>query len=561
VLHLQVAKTRTRFLRFSWDEGAILTVPAAGLSVDTATRIPKPRAGGELLGIIQEALVLPDRYRLESTKARVALRPFMGTIAHPGLPPGSYNLIPEYAGGIRGEVHPLRIEHGRLTIVALEPEAVGALEAAAGPTACSEAERLTVAQQTQGATGIVERTVARAELTGDCTVRISGLAPGRYRATFDRAQPGFAASAEVEVAAQEQAHVLVDPELVRVFGTVLVNKKPALDMTLRFTPVNRPGPSVAEARLGPGGIFAVTLAGPGEYRVVPRRGSHSLLGSDRTAIFEPGPNEFNWSIDGGSVAFELVNWDKSSPVTVQLRRLQHELELNRNTQSEFRVDVSDRHPVVLDGIGFGSYEVQARQRRPDGEVLVSKVRQFKVDEASPPQEIDLTLERYEGRLLLRTSSGVPVRGATAWINTVIQLDETEPGVFVFSGEQVIPGATIQIFAPGSAPTCRQAPVDGAELVVVVDPGLPTLVKFTHPRATKPTDVPWPPGELIVPEAGCSVSLRRVEHVASGYEPEHTFLFFFPHFPRHPAPVFRWGGLLVTGVRGADGVLRVIVPKS
>ena len=303
----------------------------------------------------------------------------------------------------------------------------------------------------------------------------------------------------------------------------------------------------------------MTLPGPGEYHIVPGRGSIPLLGSDRTATFEPGPNQLDWSIDGGRVVVELVNWDKSSPVTLQLNELEHEL--NRNTESEFSVQLSDPHPVVLDGIGFGGYRIKARQRRPEGDVLVSEAREFTIAENDPSEELELTLGRYDARLVLRTPGGSPVRSAEVLSPTLTSLEEVKPGVFVLSGDEVVPGEVIQIFAAGFAPTCRLAPKSGAEVVVVVNEGAPTLVKFTHPLATRPTDITRAPGRLIVPQAGCSVLLNRAEYVASGYEPDGTFLFYFPHFPRHPAPQFQWGGSLVTGARGADGVLRVLMPEK
>jgi hypothetical protein len=74
-------------------------------------------------------------------------------------------------------------------------------------------------------------------------------------------------------------------------------------------------------------------------------------------------------------------------------------------------------------------------------------------------------------------------------------------------------------------------------------------------------LPRPPGDFIVPAAGCTVSLRSAEWVAGGFEPEHTFVFFFPHFPRDPAPQFRWGGVVVTGTRDAEGVIHVIIPEK
>jgi hypothetical protein len=473
LLQLPVGQTDARFLRFSWEGGSFTTVPAAALSRQTATRIVKPPAGGELVGLIERAAVLPDRYRLESATTRLDLRPVVGTIAVSGLPPGSYTLVPQYAGGISGAVLPIRIERGRSTIVALRPEDVGAVEAVAGSTVCAETNRLTVSRIEQKGTRTAEFAVARAGMMGNCTARVAGLAPGQYRVTFDRPSPRFAASAPVEVAAQIEAHVSVDSPIVHVFGTVLVNGKPPIDLTLSFRPTNHLGPPDAEAPVGPGGIFDVTLPEAGQYHVVPVRRSIAILGSDRTEVFEVGPNQFDLSLEGGSVVLELVNWDKSLPVTLQLDSLQ--TVLGRSTQSEFSVLTTDPQPVALDGIGFGRYRVKARQRRQGGDVLVSESREFTIDENDPSEEIELRLERYDSRLVLRTSGGEPVRGATARIDSLTQLEETEPGVYEISGEKVVPGEAIQIFAVGFAPTCRVAPAAGVDLVVVADQGVPTMV--------------------------------------------------------------------------------------
>lgn len=498
-LDLRVAPRPDRFVRIVRAGASPVTVAATEVLKGAGWRIPARQPGGEVVGRIESARVLPIRYRLQGPLA-VEVEPRGTWLAAAGLRPGLYRMLPVYEGGPTGQPLAVAVREGDSSVVLVRAEAVGAVRFTVDPSLCAQTSELRVSrfiERADAAEPVAEQAVATLVTTAGCDCSLAGLAAGRYRATL-MGPTGTVAGEQFRVAVQETVEVLLLDAGVSVSGRVVLNDRPLGDVRLEFFPFGRAGRAVATAEVDATGQYLATLPAPGRYHVRLLRGKRVLLGQTRDLEVSLGPNTLDWSLTGGSLALRVHGWDRQPRLFVRV--LLEGAPRPQTVMFTGQISEADLYPSRLEGLAFGTYRVLVFQQEPSFPRIVRTSREARVtlDAEHPDRTVEVELLENRATLVVRDEEGAAVHGAR--LTPGAQEVELSPGVF--SLRSVPPGTPVRVWAPGLVPACRLAASEGT-LEVVLRRGRPVELRFS--RATSPT-----PGYLLIDGWDCPVPLSLFE---------------------------------------------------
>jgi hypothetical protein len=235
-----------------------------------------------------------------------------------------------------------------------------------------------------------------------------------------------------------------------------------------------------------------------------RIGKTLLPGRSRTVEITEGLSFVDWDVEGAVLGIDVQNWDRSSPVTVSLRQLSTP-ELGVPNTVDSRVNPDEQLPLSLAGLGFGNYELQARQRLPDGSTWISPLVSVGLEPGDPAEEVTLELGDYSAILRIHDPNGWPLRSARVRSSLTgrIGFEQIDAGVFGADAGRVGPGEPVLVQAPGFTPLCVRAPVAGSERRVDLRAGVSRALAFLGTSG-----LAVPPGRIQWSGTDCPVRLSR-----------------------------------------------------
>jgi hypothetical protein len=558
--HIVVAHGDDRFIRLSRPGASPVTVRATDLFKENEFVLPQAVPGGEVIARIEMGGIVPELYRLVGV-GTTELRADGDLVLLRGVSAGRYELTPVYPGGVSGRARTVPIADGASTPFYILAENVGAVQVEATGQVCREAAslRITRVDAKSSAIGTVttRRDVARIALDGTCSHTIGGLVPGRYEASYNGSS-GTVGAGVFAIERGALASVIVASPTARVFGRVFINGAAGEDVTVTLVRAsgeldNQGTQTVSDAQ----GFYEMTLAKPGAFQVSFKKDGIDLLGAERSARITAGDNQIDWQIRSGRLNIAVNGWDRSSPLMVTVKRLN--MTEPGQTGVALRILPTDKMPVVVDGLGFEEYLIEARQHdsassSPDKAGSASTRIENDKREAS----VYIELKSTERLLSIVDPEGSPVVAATVLVAMGEPLRETSPGDYSLA--DVAPGVHLTILARGFPPVCRAAPA--SPLRIQLDQGIAVRLRFSGR-----SDVyDRPPGQLLWAGAECPVPLSRFDYSAVAATSAGVAEFVVKAFPRAAEFVFiatpfdtpdEWQRLQID----ADGVVQIRLPSG
>ncbi|MPZ17292.1 MAG: hypothetical protein GEV06_05190 [Luteitalea sp.] len=538
-----------RLIRVYREGASPLTAASTDLPRDRPWSLPAPVAGAEIAVGIEQAEVRPELLRITGPSTRAAVIGNAFLLSLPAVWPGDYVVTPVYAGGVAGRPRAVSVAEGQSELLTMQAERVGAVQAVIDQTLCGR-----VSGGVMKITTPRFREIARTALAGTCSQAVAGLSPGAYELSFEHSG-GIVARQPLTIAAQQVTSLRIGG--ARAYGVVLVNGQPAPGVTVEFTaqPQDDRMQNITAVSDAAGGYEAI-LPEPGTYRVRFERKRVELMGQDQLATISAGDNALDWSIEGGTLEVHLRGHDLHWPVDVVLRNVRP----TGPGTIRLGVEVTESQdlPLVVEGLGFGSFEVQARERQSASaqRQKSSSYQTITLDEQEHTATVTLELREYNSTLVLRDAADNPISGARVW-SWDAEWDEVARGSY--SQEGASPGDQLSIRAEGFMPTCRRVTSEG-ETIVTLERGAPVEVVFAGYGA-----LTEPAGLVRWPGTDCPVPLEGFAYVRIGAGQHDEMKFAFPGFPRsaeiwHSVDDFyprHWERIYV----GPDGAARVDQAKQ
>ena len=346
-----------RYVRFSYEGVSPRTYAAAELSALTRLRLPDALPGGELLLIVPPAAVRPGAFEITGPRVRTLHAGDAGHLSLPGLPAGSYRVVPVYDGGIKGRARAYDVQTARTSIGAIPVEAVGAARVIAARPVCDVATevqvdmRLPAALRDDGRATPPHRAHVATSDEPRCDMTFAGLPPGSFQISYRNIE-GTIAGAVFDVESQRVTDVSVESPPVRVSGRVTLNGRPMPGVALRFLSrggTDRAAGAIKVTRTDGSGYFTVALESAGTYSI---HGSsdEGILGHMEPAAFVVGSNTLDIPLAGGTLSVELTGWDRRAAVNVTVKGPDGAL------GTSFRPDDSTGRRRFF-GLPFGPYTV------------------------------------------------------------------------------------------------------------------------------------------------------------------------------------------------------------
>lgn len=544
-----------RAVRFRRQDAGPLTVPETELG-SGLYRLPMPQGGGELLVTSTRSVVKPAAYRIASAirSTDVAATPRLFESLQ-GLPAGRYLISPIYAGGLVGKAVAADVAIGESTFADLPPDAAGAVHVEVGSEACARAIAVRLEKVTAGTNGTTLRRQVSEWSSAGCTQDVGGLPPGKYEASLVDGTGTFA-SARAEVRNQQTTDVQIAVDEVAVSGVITVMGKPAGGVALQFQENSTTYPPPAAVQSTPSdsaGNFRAELVHAGTYSVTAIRSGVPLLGLAKAVHADPGSNHLDWDLPGGAVEITLDNWDRSSPVDLDLSRTRGVGEKSA-FEGETRLQESTRLPLDIQGLPTGSYSIRARQRTGSGHRRVSGKEDFEISDRRAKAVVHLSLSDYDALVLLRDPTGLPVSGAQV-TDGYRSVTEDSPGEYRLGGDAG-PGTFLEIRAPNLAQVCRKAP-DSGTLQVDLEPALSLQILYIGR-----SDLTGPVGQLQWQGSECPLKIvYMTTGTAVANRDTSTTSFLAVGLPNRRSFEFSIPGVLAPVVVSvAGGVLRLPLPK-
>jgi hypothetical protein len=449
-------------------------MPAARLVGPAPWRLPDPRAGGELVALIESAAVLPIAYRIKGPGMRTIDRdgdnpgdidghdPHTSTLFARGLAAGAYDIVPIYQGGLTGDPVPIVVQPTKSTIVRLRPEAVGEAFVTAQRASCEMATLFGLSSVTQGVAGTHRESVFHTADVAACHWTVAGLKAGRYDAWLRGAASG-AGTQDIDIPAQGRVSIAIAAPSVNLTGRVTHGDDAATNLTLVFA-LDKSGFS-ATTVTDADGAYTLAVDRPGDYRVMLHdEAKHEM----RRARVVSGDNTVNFTIKrGGSLRARVLNPQDDDQVAVEIRRKDAS-----NLISSKGVKDGARE-AKWEALDFGTYEVFARQGS-----FASDIKAVVIDENHPEATVDLTLNDNRATLTLRDDGGQPVPEARFYF-LIPQPPQVSPGVYELRG--IAPGSTLRMRATSGVlvPACRVVPRNES-MDVVMTTGRAVTLQFSEP---------------------------------------------------------------------------------
>jgi hypothetical protein len=507
-----------------------------------AWALPPPVPGGELFVLARARPFTPLGYRFKSGAWEGDVTfPATGWLALRGLAPGSYAASPRYRGGTEGSSVTVDIQATSTTYATLTTEATGAATVTIGGSLCAQTQTFKIVRHEASRTGSgarIQREVIPPRRTVDCRFYLEGLAPGSHTALVEDRARGINVVVPFDVVAGTTSDVVLDGTATSIVGSILRNGKPipgSVELAVSLDGGAADGPTLPATTVGPAGAFELSVPAPGSYRAILRVNGMTVLGVERLLTVEPGINVLNWDVPAGALSVQILNWDRSSPVTIVFR-MKTAKSPGGLIEATYVVEPSDRLPVALDTLGFQKYLVRAEQQRPADDRWVSPIVEVDIVGGTVKSGITLELRSYRTAVEVRDEFGAPVTNAMVTIGQGAALKEVEPGTFELSGTQAHPGAALLVSASGFAPRCTTASPSGST-VVRLERGRRVRFVFTDAIG----QLPGPPGSLIWPGSNCLVPLNRFAYRFISADKERgIWTFDIGNLPQVPAVSALWG---------------------
>jgi hypothetical protein len=550
---LNVSRNADRMLRLSRAGTSPITVPAAALTTGGPWRLPRFAEGGELFARRKPAVVSPDVYRLTGPRSEDLKASDYAAVGRPGLPQGTYQLLPSYRGGIVGNAIQLRIVEGWSTALILPTEKVGAIDVGADPEVCGSASEFRLERRTSTTAGDTVATTIRPvsrQPVGDCFPSVRGLAPGMYRASFAN-EKGAIATRDVQVHAQEIARVFFARAQATVSGHVLLNDRPLAGVTVELRPAGNPVAQPFVSETDGSGQYNLDVDLPGTYDAGLRAHGAPMLGREKTVAVREGANSCDWELTGGTLTLTLKGWNRTKTVSIYLTV--------RGSSSEsptkgngMRLTGDEELPIRIPGLPFGTYRARANEFGGG----VSNIGSATLTAAHPEGTIDLDLVDNNAILAVVDEAGQPIPESRLrwWPRDAPPGEEVEPGRFSLKTTPV--GQELRVRADGLVPACRVVSTAAGELQVTLRTGRPAHVWFSRPYAGVP------PGALLgLPGSDCPVLLSEFSYrVVPEADPSSVHL-VFDNFPDPGGLVFVWraDNSRPPIVTEPDGSVRITLP--
>lgn len=538
-VHLQPAASvlvadqiRSRWIRVSPEGASPITMPARTLSAERPVDVSS-QAGGEVVvgvpagSIRAEHIELTGRDHVWLQVGSEALVPKSGLFA------GTYQVLPIYAGGLKGRPTQVVVESSKSSFAVLPSEPLGGIAAQVDSDACPKVTALRLSR----IVGENDQLVLRNENLVDCEWKVAGLSPGRYRVIAESANIVLANST-VDVAVQQWAETHLVSSTIRVTGRILLNGKPAQGMRLAFHGTqDAPTAVVTDG----GGAYGVDLPKKGSYDIQLR--SLPFLGTQNIRqVFNQISNTFDWDITGGLIEVEISGWNEPSPIQLVIDGPTHTAGIVT------REDVGFGEKIFkIYALKFGEYKVSASL--PSGRVSRSP-QTANLTDSSPSAKVLLELVDNFGELTVRDFANVPVTGARV-LAGARRLPEQSPGVYSMRG--VAPGTPMTITATGYVPSCVLSvpnTVNGALLTNSAE-----VAELVYPKA-----ISFPPGEFGgVPGATCPVPASFFAWSLSNRDTSSTSV-RFTNLPPVRDLTYDPGGLPQRLIPGPDGKVLIRLPS-
>ena len=491
---LPVAQRDDRFITFIRPGLSPVTMHSGLLDANGGWTVPDAAPGGELVVRAARAPIEAAKYHLAGG-VRLETQAVRNVASFRAVPPGVYELVPEYEGGLRGQRTAVRIQPGQATFVALQEEQVGGVQVMVDPTLCSDSTTFAISEirsspKKSTATSSVE-TVLTLPTRQECAHIIAGLWPGEYQVSL-RGKKGQLAAQTFQVTSQALTSVSLSHEAVYVSGRVNLNGSPLPNVVIRFIPEGRAA-AEDQARTDEGGGYDLTLPAPGRFQVWFERDGRAMLGNEREVTFSAGPSERDFDLHGATLKVTLNQWARRAPIDMSVRPVW--MTSPGKSGDILRVLPADPLPVVFSGLSYGKYAVQARENPAPGQkghrtagAIVT------VEDGQAETEIELTLTDSAGIVRVFDQTGAPVADATVKAGDD-RLMRAAPGVFSLAN--VVPATSLLVSAPGFAPVLRlvkESPFD-----IVLTRGKPVRLQFAggNPPLIKGILV-WPGTDAPVP---------------------------------------------------------------
>ncbi len=462
---INVSSTNRRYLRATRLGSSPITSPGLDLITSGRWRLPQAALGGELTILPVVGTVIPYRYLLDGPRLTT-----VGASNTPiflsGLPPGNYNIVPLYDGGVSGLAIPVAINAGDSTILPMRAQPVGAISVSATGQCPSDADlhllRLTGNSRSHDDTVLAHST--------GCRWSLSGLQPGSYIASIQSPR-GAIGRADFQLREQQSVQITTVPSRVTLDGTIRVNGKPAPRAVIFARKLDDPLEVRTTADLL--GQFILHVDDAGLYDFRPVIDNDVVIRQSLRRQLSAGPTSITLELSLGSASIRLSGQDPSRPATVTLRN-------GHSTYSSTSIP----NPLTIAGIPPGHYDVSAVQSAASRLVSL-RATGIDVQASAQATAVDLPMGLNSSHLLLRTTSNAPVRGA---ILTTIPMAsrrgasdsaiELAPGDYSLSTYPV--GTHLNIIpSPPLLPLCRLVPASG-QVRVDIPVGRPAELRFVGP---------------------------------------------------------------------------------
>ena len=523
-LAISVAALQDRFVRFSRDGMSPITVHAQDLREVQPWRLPRPALGGELLAVLEPALIPIEALRLVGTQTLELSAGPRRSVSFSGVPKGEYRLVPQFRGGwTQSEIRATILPAASTTIFLRAPR-IGAANISRNRELCESAGELVVVRVEESSTGVTPVIVTSPR--DKCSNFIKGLAPGEYDA-FYRVSGRVLASRRFSVQAQILTEVVLERPIVLVSGQVVLNREPFRGVKIEFSPVPHSEGTRVSALTDSFGRYDVQLPRTGLYDMRLHEGHSEVLGQVRRASFVEGSNAFDWRIIAGTLRVQVSGL---RPAAVSINTLSLTPRPVRPDSdgiafsSSWLFKAEDAQPFVIRGLGFGQYRVNASQGFQSSGGRRSRANSASVtvtlSAKSPDATVTLSLNYGKARLSVKDEFGNPLQDVSvSGASSVVE--QPEAGLFVLEG--VGEGARLQLRKPGYTPMCKIAPRDTAE--VVLHRGVPMTLEIVGATALSA-----PPGWLLFEGSDCPVPLMYFEYARISSESDDTIRFVINNGP-------------------------------
>ena len=548
------------YLRFLRSGRSPVTISSLVIPTDRWVLQP-PAAGGELVVRQPTAPVVPVNYVLIGHGEPLHLSPDnAGNFSLQGVPVGTYRLRGAYPGGLVGAEVDVAIARGQTATILPVPESVGGIQLTVSDERCLRTQEIRVSpvRTVRGGGTMKGAPLLNLSHEGICTRALGGITPGSYSVELVDGALNLSMVDEVAVSPQRVAELEFVRPLPWINGTVTFRAgafpNVGASIVARPTQLDSPFRGVTVPLQAAGG-FSFWLPEAGTYLVNLRIGNMIVLGHQRSFTAQEGFNQLDWDIDGALVRVNVADWDKSAPLSLELRR-SGATTIGEPTATEWRLDAATATlPFVVPGLAGGSYRIQAwlrdRGRVPP---MVSDVVRFEIRDGDVVRDLELALQPLLARVTLRDESSAPISGAVVGTRHG-PMRETERGVYVAGDLPVGSGSEIDISASGFSPICRVLPTGGT-LAAVMRRGATRVVEFVGEP-----ELPRPVGSIFWPDSDCGVPLSQFSWTLVGRDRDARMVRFeIQSFPR--ASHFTWlpavGYRPVSVAADQPGIVRLVI---